>query len=69
MVTIVFDATHENMVMYNISLDIAEKLCTCSDEDFKKLVKVFRKLYNLSAEADDEIRFIKSQRAKRSETS
>lgn len=43
-------------------LDIAEELCTCSDEHFKKLPPIFKEFYSLVGDADAEIEFIKMQR-------
>lgn len=45
-----------------IVLDIAEKLCTCSDEMFIKLLPIFKEFYALVGDADTEIKFIKEQR-------
>lgn len=45
-----------------IVLDIAEKLCTCSDEMYEKLLPIFKEFYSLVGDVDAEIKFIKEQR-------
>lgn len=45
-----------------ILLDMAEELCTCSNEHFMKLLPIFKEFYSLVGDADAEIEFIKKQR-------
>lgn len=56
------NATIEGVEAFMTLLDIAEELCTCSDERFKKLLPIFKRFYFLAGDADTEIRFIKEQR-------
>lgn len=56
------NATTESTKTFMIVLDIAEELCTCSDEHFKKLLPIFKEFYSLVGDADAEIEFIKKQR-------
>ena len=54
--------TAESVQTFMIVLDIAEELCTCSDEHFKKLLPIFKEFYSLVGDVDAEIEFIKMQR-------
>lgn len=56
------NATAESIKTFMIVLDIAEELCTCSHEHFKKLLPIFKEFYSLVGDADTEIEFIKKQR-------
>lgn len=56
------NAEPETVETFMIVLDIAEKLCTCSDEMFIKLLPIFKEFYALVGDADTEIKFIKEQR-------
>lgn len=56
------NATTESTKTFMIVLDIAEELCTCSDEHFKKLLPIFEEFYSLVGDAGAEIEFIKKQR-------
>lgn len=55
-------AEPETVETFMIVLDIAEKLCTCSDEMYMKLLPIFKEFYSLVGDADAEIKFIKEQR-------
>ena len=59
------NATVENTKAFMILLDMAEELCTCSDEYFKKLMPIFKEFYSLVGDVDAEIEFIKKQRRER----
>lgn len=56
------NATVESTQTFMIVLDIAEEMCTCSEEHFKKLLPIFKEFYSLVGNADTEIKFIRSQR-------
>lgn len=56
------NATAESTKTFMIVLDIAEELCTCSNEHFMKLLPIFKEFYSLVGDADAEIEFIKKQR-------
>ena len=58
------NAEPETVETFMMVLDIAEKLCTCSDEMYMKLLPIFKEFYSLvgDADADAEIKFIKEQR-------
>ena len=56
------NAEPETIETFMIVLDIAEKLCTCSDEMYMKLLPIFKEFYSLVGDADAEIKFIKEQR-------
>ena len=56
------NAEPETVETFMIVLDIAEKLCTCSDEMYMKLLPIFKEFYSLVGDADAEIKFIKEQR-------
>ena len=55
-------AEPETVETFMIVLDIAEELCTCSDEMYMKLLPIFKEFYSLVGDADAEIKFIKEQR-------
>lgn len=64
------NAEPETVETFMMVLDIAEKLCTCSDEKlctcsdemYMKLLPIFKEFYSLVGDADAEIKFIKEQR-------
>ena len=56
------NAEQETVETFMIVLDIAEKLCTCSDEMYEKLLPIFKEFYSLVGDVDAEIKFIKEQR-------
>ncbi len=56
------NAEQETVETFMIVLDIAEKLCTCSDEMYMKLLPIFKEFYSLVGDAEIEIEFIKKQR-------
>ena len=56
------NAEPETVETFMIVLDIAEELCTCSDEMYMKLLPIFKEFYSLVGDAEIEIEFIKKQR-------
>lgn len=56
------NVTAESVQTFMIVLDVAEELCTCSDEHYKKLLPIFKEFYSLVGDADAEVKFIKAQR-------
>lgn len=59
------NATVESIKTFMVVLDIAEEMCTCSNEHFKKLLPIFKESYSLVGDANAEIEFIKKQRKER----
>jgi hypothetical protein len=59
---LVNNATVDNINSFMCLLDIAENMCVCSDDLFKKLLPVFKEYYGMVGDANAEIEFIKSQR-------
>lgn len=56
------NATLDSLEGFVVLLDVAEKMCTCSNGYFKKLLPIFKEFYSLVGNADAEIEFIKKQR-------
>jgi hypothetical protein len=56
------DVTIEGVNAFMCLLDIAECLCSCNDTLFKKLIPIFKEYYSIVGDANEEIKFIKSQR-------
>lgn len=61
-VLLITNATVDRAELLMSMLNIAENLCTCSNEDYEKLLPIFKEFYSLVGNANKEIEFIKEQR-------